>query len=86
MRGVPVDCRDAYGNTICLVGGQNGHKRVVKAALRRGADINAVNHRGNSVLHFCFAFGFRELGEYLVAKGADPNVLNRAGRTCYEGL
>ena len=49
------------GNTILLVACQNGHKRVAKAALRRGGDINAANHRGNTCLHFCFAFGFDDL-------------------------
>ena len=86
LRGVPADVRDSYGNTICIVGAQNGHKRICKAALRASADVNAVNHRGNTVLHFCFAYGFRDLGDYLISKGADAAILNRAGRTCYEGI
>ena len=69
--GVPVNVRDAFGNTILSVSCQNGHKRVAKvrlvrtprlvrlkmmpwrpiqAALRRGADINARNFRGNTPL------------------------------------
>lgn len=55
--GVPADVRDDHGNTILLVACQNGHKRALKAALRRGADINAKNARGNTALHFCYAFG-----------------------------
>ena len=86
VRGVPADSRDVHGNTIAIVGAQNGHKRVVKAALRRGADVNAVNLRGNTCLHFCFAFGFVELGEYLITKGADNRIVNASGKTCYEGL
>ena len=86
LRGVPADSRDVHGNTIAIVGAQNGHKRVVKAALRRGADVNAVNLRGNTCLHFCFAFGFTELGEYLITKGADNRIVNASGKTCYEGL
>lgn len=78
--------RDVYGNTITLIAGQNGHKRIVKAALRRGADINAANYRGNTALHFCFAFGFETLGNYLISKGADPAIRNNAGKSCYEGL
>ena len=60
--------------------------RRVKAALRRGADVNAANLRGNTCLHFCFAFGFTELGEYLITKGADNRIVNASGKTCYEGL
>ena len=86
VRGVPADSRDAHGNTIAIIGAQNGHKRVVKAALRRGADVNAANLRGNTCLHFCFAFGFVELGEYLITKGADNRIVNASGKTCYEGL
>jgi hypothetical protein len=41
--GVPVNVRDSYGNTVLIVACQNGHKRVAKATLRRGADINAKN-------------------------------------------
>ena len=86
VRGVPADSRDVHGNTIAIIGAQNGHKRVVKAALRRGADVNAANLRGNTCLHFCFAFGFVELGEYLITKGADNRIVNASGKTCYEGL
>lgn len=86
-RGIPPDVRDEYGNTVLIVACQNGHKRVAKAALRYGADINALNARGNSGLHFCFAYGYGDtLGQYLISKGADPAMLNSSGLTCYEGL
>jgi Ankyrin repeats (many copies) len=56
-RGVPVDVRDEHGNTLLIIACQNGNKRVTKALLRRGANINARNLRGNTPLHFCFHFG-----------------------------
>lgn len=56
-RGVPVDVRDKHGNTILIIACQNGNKRILKAALRRGADVNAANASGNTALHFCYAFG-----------------------------
>lgn len=56
-RGVPVDVRDNHGNTVLIIACQNGHKRALKAALRRGADPNARNSLGNTGLHFCHAFG-----------------------------
>ncbi|KAJ8611032.1 hypothetical protein CTAYLR_007056 [Chrysophaeum taylorii] len=86
-RGVPPNVRDEHGNTILIIACQNGLKRVAKAALRHGADINAVNARGNTGLHFCFAYGYGDtLGQYLMSKGADPNVVNNSGLNCYEGL
>ena len=42
-RGVPVNIRDSFGNTVLLIGCQNGLKRIAKLALRKGADINAAN-------------------------------------------
>lgn len=56
-RGVPVDVRDDHGNTVLIIACQNGHKRALKAALRRGADPNATNALGNTALHFCYTFG-----------------------------
>eukprot|EP00904_Undaria_pinnatifida_P012818 jgi/Undpi1/8667/HiC_scaffold_25.g11132.m1 len=85
--GVPADVRDDHGNTILIVACQNGHKRALKAALRRGADINATNARGNTALHFCHAFGYgNTLGRYLVDKGASASIRNRTGMVCYDGI
>lgn len=85
--GIPANVRDQHGNTILIVACQNGLKRVAKVALRRGADINARNYKGNTCLHFCFAYGYGStLGKYLVSKGADEGLRNEAGLTCYEGL
>jgi len=44
-RGIPVDTVDEHGNTVLLVAAQNGHKKLIKTALRYGADINAQNVR-----------------------------------------
>lgn len=41
---------------------------------------------GQTALHFCFAYHFEELGQYLLSKGADDSILNADGLTCYEGL
>jgi hypothetical protein len=53
-KGLPVDVRDSYGNTVLVIACQNGNKRVAKAVLRRGANINARNHKGNTPLHYCY--------------------------------
>ena len=53
-KGLPVDVRDGYGNTVLTIACQNGNKRVAKAVLRRGANINARNHKGNTPLHYCY--------------------------------
>lgn len=53
-KGVPIDVRDMYGNTLLIIACQNGNKRVAKAVLRRGADINCRNFKGNTPLHYCY--------------------------------
>ena len=85
--GIPPDITDTYGNTILSIACQNGLKKMAKAALRRGADINACNLKGNTALHFCHAYGYGDtLGAYLISKGADSTVRNEDGYTCYQGL
>lgn len=52
--GIPVDIRDEYGSTLLIVACQNGNKKIAKSALRRGANINARNFKGNTALHYCY--------------------------------
>lgn len=75
-----MDVRDNFGNTALIVACQNGHKRALKAVLRRGADPNATNARGNTALHYCYAFGYGgTLGRYLMEKGGDSSIRNQSG-------
>ncbi len=46
-----------------------------------GADPNARDHEGNSVLHNAAARGDNEMILFLVSKGADVTVVNREGQT-----
>jgi len=46
-----------------------------------GADVNAVDHEGNTALHHAAARGDNEMILYLVSKGADVTKVNRAGQT-----
>jgi ankyrin repeat protein len=46
-----------------------------------GADVNAVDHDGNSIVHNAASRGDTEMVRYLVAKGADVKKINRAGQT-----
>ena len=57
---------------------------MVKYLLRRGADINAQNFKGNSSLHFAFGYRYEDLGNYLLSKGANAELTNEDGHTCYE--
>jgi hypothetical protein len=86
-KGVPVNVKDKFGNTILAVACQNGLKKLAKIALRQGADINSRNYKGNTPLHFCYTYGYGDtLGTYLISKGADPAIRNHSGLVCYDGL
>ena len=73
-------------NTLIHIAVQNGIKQEAKAFPPRGMTLTAQNARGNSALHFCYAFGHTELGQYLISKGADDSIRNADGLTCFEGL
>ena len=81
-----VDTRDSFGNTVLIVAAQNNRKRVTKMCVRAGVPLDATNKQGNTALHYCYGYGYFELGEYLVNKGADPNSRNAAGQTPYDGV
>jgi len=55
-----------------------GIKWLVEVA---GADVNAVDHDGNTALHDAAARGDVDSILYLVSKGADVTKVNREGRT-----
>ena len=46
-----------------------------------GADVNAVDHDGNTAVHHAASRGDNAMIEFLVAKGADVKTLNRSGQT-----
>ncbi len=46
-----------------------------------GADVNARDHDGYSVIHHAASRGDNEMIEYLIARGADPLVIARTGQT-----
>ena len=83
---VPIDYQDDQGNALVHIAAQNGSKRLVKLCLRRGASLNLQNLNGQTALHFAFGYGYTDVGDYLVSKGADDSIRNKDGLTCYEGL
>ncbi|CAI2380208.1 unnamed protein product [Moneuplotes crassus] len=76
--GIDPNSKDKFGNTILIIGAQNGDKSIVKSALRYGAHINAANKNGNTALHYCYEYDYIELAEYLKSKGAMSKV-NKMG-------
>ena len=44
-------------------------------------DVNAREHEGNTAIHNAAARGDNDMILYLISKGADPKIVNRAGQT-----
>ena len=85
-KGVDVNLRDEYGNTMLMVACQNGNYAITRLLVEYKTDLNAKNSKGNTALHFCFAYSFHDIGNFLISNGADEYALNNDGLTCYEGL
>jgi len=85
-QNVDPNTKDDHGNTILHVASQNGNKRLIKVALRWGANINEQNKQGQTALHYLFAYKYENLAAYLISKGADDTLQNEFGYTCYDGL
>ena len=84
---INVETQDEFGNTLFILACQQGSsKKMIKFLLRRGANIDAQNHTGNTALHYLYEYEHTELADYLLSKGADDSLLNSHGFTCYEGV
>jgi len=86
IAGFNPQSEDAFGNSLFHVACQNGNKRIAKLAAKYGADMDAINSKGNTGLHFLFSFGYPDVAEYFIEKGANDQIKNASGMTCREGL
>ncbi len=83
---VDVNIVDQHGNSLLAVATQNNRKRIVKACVRAGVPLDAQNAQGQTAMHYAYAYGYVELAEYLVRKGANPMLVNQHGLRPDEGL
>ncbi len=49
--------------------------------LKAGADVNAVDSRGQTALHGAAAKGYAQVIAYLAEHGANPNLKDKQGKT-----
>ena len=72
-----IDDRDDEDSTCLLWAGWRDNSAVVEYLIRKGADINAINKKHNSLLHVAARIGNLELVRFLVDdKGFDINKQN----------
>ena len=80
-----MDLADDGGNTL-LMASCAAVTSVCRGTSTRGGVLNKRNAEGNTALHFALAMGHVELGDFLVAKGADDGATNNYGMSPFEGL
>jgi ankyrin repeat protein len=64
------------GNKPIHIAAQNGHSELVELLLRKKADINAKNLKGNTALHMSIGYDYYETSQILIRAGADQEMLN----------
>ncbi len=75
--GVPVDARDAQGNTALMVACRNCQLEAVRLLLERGADVNATNSYSRRAMDVASDWGYPSIIELLRAHGSkesDPSL------------
>lgn len=65
---MPVDLADEEGNTPLIVACQFGFGRIIKMLVRKDANINALNSRGDSPLHVAHAYHHKSVAKYLLSQ------------------
>merc|ERR1712187_527773 len=55
--------------------------KVVEFLLEKGCSLKGVDRYGNTALHYAAAYGRKELCEWLVSTGLEPQVTNNSGHT-----
>lgn len=72
--GVPINTRNARGDTLLIVATYAEHSDTVRDLIDRGADLNAANAMGQTAIT-CAVFRKNEpLLRMLLDAGADQNV------------
>ncbi|EGZ08506.1 hypothetical protein PHYSODRAFT_527526, partial [Phytophthora sojae] len=71
----------ANGVTALILASENGHLKVVKLLLDRGAMVDSVDKVGDSSLISAAINGHVAVVNYLVEKGAFIELTNRQGWT-----
>ena len=73
QKKVPVHIRQKDGTTVLHHAARIGSLGNVRTLVSYGADINAENKAGHSVMYFAVRSNNKKLTDYLVSKGARVN-------------
>jgi ankyrin repeat protein len=77
-----VHSRDSTDDTTPLhLASENGHVKVARFLLERGADVAAQNKDGGTPLHLASLYGEVEVAGMLIERGAELTAQNKNGET-----
>lgn len=84
-----IEVRNSLGETPLLTACQRSNLDIIKFLVEKGANIKAIDNRGDSVLHKALGFWFTtnpkdsklSVIQYLVDNGADVNVRDNIGNS-----
>ena len=79
-KNVDVNHLDKEGNSV-LMNATRGNLNVVKSFFSNVKDVNATNLKGLSALTFAVENGSSEMVEFLVANGANTNLMDKKGNS-----
>lgn len=71
---------------MLLLAAQNNSRRMIKLALKHGGDIDAINSKGNTALHYAMAYGYEECSKCLRKYGARVDIRNNEGDICFTAM
>ena len=78
---------DKFGNSLLICSAQNGHLAIAKILVERGCEITKQNGKGNTALHYAFAYNHLDVLTFLIEHEPDAAFLvNDKGNSCYDGL
>ncbi|GAA4958862.1 ankyrin repeat domain-containing protein [Yinghuangia aomiensis] len=72
--GLPVDLANEAGDTLLMLSAYHGHVASVQVLLKRGADANKANDRGQTPLAGAVFKNEPEIARALLDAGADPDA------------
>jgi len=71
-----IDKGDDFGQTPLMLAAQEQDTKLITTILESGANINAQNNDGYTVLHYALKNKNKNLSKYLIEKGIDPRAGN----------
>lgn len=72
--GVSPDLMNQDGNSLLMLASYNGHADLSAELLKRGAEVDKVNDRGQTPLAGAVFKKFLDVTDVLLAAGADPDA------------